>query len=63
MGVCMRRKLKEDGREGELEGVRLKFYDYTKKEIVSIRKWNKLVSDKITRVKRLTNGRKGGWIT
>ena len=51
MAVCMRRKLKEDGGEGELEGVRLPFYDYTKQEIVSIKKWNKLVQDEISRVK------------
>ena len=63
MGVCMRRKLKEDGSEGDLEGVRLPFFDYSKKEVVSIKKWNKVVQDKISRVKKLTNGRKGGWIT
>ena len=63
MGVCMRRKLKEDGSEGELEGVRLPFYDYSGKEVVSIKKWNKLVKDEISRVKSLTNGRIGGWIT
>ena len=63
MGVCMRRKLKEDGSEGDLEGVRLPFFDYSKKEIVSIEKWNKLVQDEIRRVKRLTNGCNGGWIT
>ena len=63
MGVCMRWKLKEDGREGKLEGVRLPFYDYSGKEVVSIKKWNKLVKDEIARVKALTNGRIGGWIT
>ena len=29
--VCMRRKLKENGKEGELEGMRLKLFDYTSK--------------------------------
>ena len=33
IGVFMRQKLKEDGREGELEGVRLPFYDYTNKKL------------------------------
>ena len=36
MGVSMRQKLREDGREEELEGVILPLYDYLKKEIVSI---------------------------
>ena len=63
MGVCMRRKLKEDGTERELEGVRLPFYDYPKQKVVSIKKWNKLVRDEITRVRSLTNGRKGRWVT
>ena len=52
MGVCMKWKLREDEREGKLEGVRLSFYDYlySGKEVVSIKKWNKLVKDELSRL-------------
>ena len=61
MGVAMRRNLNEDGTEGELEASRLPFFNYTKKEIVSIKNWNTFVAAEINRVKTLKNGKTARW--
>ena len=58
----MRRKINEDGEEGELEGVRLPLFDYTSKNILTITNYNKKIKEEITRVKTMKHPEKAGWI-
>ena len=58
MGVCM----KNDG--GNKDGVRLDYFDYSSKNVLSIKKYNMKVKEQIRNIKRLTpeEARKDGWI-
>ena len=63
MGVAMRRELdQETGEEGELQGIRIPIFNYTGKEILTIKKYEKKVEEEIERVKNLTDGKTAGWI-
>ena len=61
MGVCMRQKI-EGEIEKEMEGVRLPFFDYTGKEVLSIKNYEQKIKEEIDRVRSLTDGRTSGWI-
>jgi len=63
MGVCTRKKLDENDNEGEREGVRLNYFDYTGKEVYSIKKFDKKIKEVIKEFKsKLTSGHTTGWI-
>ena len=52
----------ETGREKEQVGIRLPFFDYTGREVLSISKYETKINDEIRRVKDLTCGYSSGWI-
>ena len=63
MDVAMRRMLDEDtGEEGELEGIRIPLFNYTGKEVLAIKRYEKKIEEEIERVKNLTDGKTAGWI-
>lgn len=44
----MRKEINENGEEGELEGVRMKLFDYSGKNILTISKYeNKIIKEEI----------------
>ena len=57
----MRRKL-ENGEEKELEGYRMKLFDYSGKNILTISKYDQKLKEEFDRVKKNKNGRTSGWI-
>ena len=63
MGVAIRKQVNpETGEEGELEGICLPFFNYTGKEVLAIKKYEKKIDEEIQRVKNLTDGKTAGWI-
>ena len=63
MGVAVRKMIDpETGEEGDLEGIRLPFFNYTGKEVLAIKKYEKKIEEEIQRVKNLTYGKTAGWV-
>ena len=59
--MYMRCKL-ENGEEKELEGYRMKLFDYSGKNILTISKYDQKLKEEFDRVKKTENERTSGWI-
>ena len=55
-GVCVRKNA-----DGVEEGIRLPFFNYTGKKIVTMQRYEKLVIDELSRVNAIPRGEKGSW--
>ena len=64
MGVAMKKTVDvETGEENESEGIRLPYFDYTGREVLSISKYENKINEEVRRVREdITCGYSSGWI-